>query len=240
MPLLPLELNVPDHSQELQTIEENIDKRSFELEFITKNNLMDDYHHTALYEATFKELISLGHLSQPIFNLQDSIEEVYTKQYLHDTKTLKPHQVKRLWYSHYESLHKPYTILKNRCWRLLNQIDAQFFLTFPDLFPPNWDTRLYNSSVFFNEPFDDVDIEDINDDLDDDRFCNAVDNDDMKELLIKYKNTDNIISIKRSKTKHNYRIPIKKAKYSSGLKKLDELFYNADPPTDINLNLDID
>ena len=63
-------------------------------------------------------LDAVGELSQPAFDVRESMEEEYNKKYIKS-----PALGKQLFLKEYELLHKPFDKLKNKCFDLLTKID---------------------------------------------------------------------------------------------------------------------
>ena len=74
----------------------------------------------------------VGRLSMPAFKIEDELEQMYVLQFKH-----APQMGKKLWLDHYEDIHHPYTLQKNRCFRLLELLDAAYLEKFGKN-PPNW------------------------------------------------------------------------------------------------------
>jgi len=123
---------LPEHGNELSLAEETIEKLKCRLKLIVKEKSITDESHDKIYENTIRVLDFVGKLSLPAFALEDEMQEYYVKTYIH-----APHLAKRLWLNHYGKLHQPYNLLKNRCFRLLEEIDAEYFKTYKKR-PPNW------------------------------------------------------------------------------------------------------
>jgi len=68
----------------------------------------------------------------PAFAIEDDIERLYT---LHYAKF--PELAKKLCNDHYENIHHPYTLLKNRCFRMLEDLD-KLYIEIHEKYPPNW------------------------------------------------------------------------------------------------------
>lgn len=123
---------LPDHGNELSLAEETIEKLKNRLKIIVLQKSITGKSHEELYEDTMRVLDFVGQLSLPAFALEDEMQEYYTKTYIH-----APQLAKKLWLSHYGKLHQPYNLLKNRCFRLLEEIDAEYFKRHKKR-PPNW------------------------------------------------------------------------------------------------------
>jgi hypothetical protein len=85
-----------------------------------------------MFETTVRVLMYVGDLSNSVFGIEDQIQDLYFKQFIHS-----PELAKMLWQQHYGKLHHPYNILKNRCFRLLEELDAEYFKRHKKR-PPNW------------------------------------------------------------------------------------------------------
>lgn len=144
-PKLDLELNLPNHSNELSKAEFMISRVSDKIKKVTayeKNSSshedaiakskLNDKNFVDLFEEVARALVYVGRLSQSIFELEDTIEQAYTIKYIH-----YPEEVKSAWYKHYSELHNPYTILKNRCYALLTDLDEEYLKKFKKE-PPNF------------------------------------------------------------------------------------------------------
>jgi len=126
------DFNLPNHESELYDAEEAIRKIKTKLAIIYKENLINDFIHEYYYEETMRILDYVGKLSTPASALSNEIEEMYMLKFKHS-----PALAKKLWLDHYQDIHHPYNILKNRCWRILNILDAKYIFKF-NRNPPNW------------------------------------------------------------------------------------------------------
>lgn len=118
---LAINLNLPDHKQQLSDIKNRLENLKQRLDQIKlKGNITDDIHES-MYDETVLILDFIGKLSRPIFGLQQTIETEYFQKFKSNPKLSK-----RLWYNHYEHIHKPYTTLKNKCYDILETLDYEF------------------------------------------------------------------------------------------------------------------
>lgn len=127
-----IQVDVPDHSEELLKAEEAIQKLKDRLKLMGLQKTVTDNIHTTMYDEIVYVLVYVGDLSEAVFDLGDSLEKQYIRAYLRT-----PELAKTLWLKHYDRLHHPYNILKNRCYKLLEELDAQYHNKF-DRHPPNW------------------------------------------------------------------------------------------------------
>jgi hypothetical protein len=126
------DFKLPNHSNELSKAEELIEKLKHKLEKHISNETIDDKNHDYLYNEIVRILDYVGRLSMPAFKIEEEIESIYTLQFAH-----APELGKHLWLLHYEDLHHPYTLQKNRCFRLLELLDAAYIEKYKRN-PPNW------------------------------------------------------------------------------------------------------
>ena len=124
--------NLPNHDNELSDAEAAIKNIKSKLAIIYSEGSINDYIHEYYYEETMRILYYVGRLSTPASALSETIEQMYMLKFKHF-----PALAKKLWLDHYQNIHHPYNILKNRCFRILNILDAKYILTFNKT-PPNW------------------------------------------------------------------------------------------------------
>lgn len=124
--------NLPNHANELSNAEDNIEKIKCKFKEYQKTKTISNKQFIILYEETIKVLDYIGKLSLSAFNIETQVEELYFKQFKHS-----PELAKKLWLEHYEKIHHPYDLLKNRCFKLLDDYD-EFYLKIHKTVPPNW------------------------------------------------------------------------------------------------------
>jgi hypothetical protein len=129
---IQINLHLPDHALELYRADEIIIKLKIKLDTFYQTESILPKEHTIMYEEIIRILDYVGNLSQSVFNIEEKLEKEYTLQYHH-----APELGKKLYWDHYETLHHPYTILKNRCFRLLEDLDA-IYIKCNKSEPPNW------------------------------------------------------------------------------------------------------
>lgn len=130
--LIEVDFELPDHSNELSKAEEIIDKLKNRLKIIKLQKRIDDKTHSETFEEVVRILDYIGKLSQPAFNIEDQLETLYIKAYVHS-----PELAKKLWHDHYGEIHHPYNLLKNRCFKMLDELDAEYIKR-NKKYPPNW------------------------------------------------------------------------------------------------------
>jgi len=126
------DFTLPDHTVELAKADEIIKNLKVKLKQIQITKSIDAKIHTELYEEIVRILDYVGRLSMPMFELEDKFNVLYT---LHYPKS--PQLAKKLCNDHYENVHYPYTILKNRCFKMLEDLDKEYRKRWKAN-PPNW------------------------------------------------------------------------------------------------------
>ena len=126
------DFKLPNHSNELSQASEAVDKLKVRVKTIIETPYITNRTFVKHYEEIIKVLDYVGRLSIPTFNINDEMERLYVLKYPHS-----PQLAKHLWFEHYEAIHKPYTLLKNRCFRMLDELDAHY-VSCNEKNPPNW------------------------------------------------------------------------------------------------------
>ena len=127
------DFNLPNHDNELSKAGDVIEKLKQKInKQISSVELITDKQFVETYEEIIRILDYVGRLSMPAFTIEDELEEMYKMKFLH-----APELGKKLWLDHYENVHHPYTILKNRCFKLLEELD-EYYIALYDKKPPNW------------------------------------------------------------------------------------------------------
>lgn len=129
---ITLDFKLPNHSNELSKAELLIEKLKSKIESHMLHLTIDDQAHDQIYNELIRILDYVGRLSMPCFAIEEEIENIYVQQFKH-----APELGKHLWMEHYEEIHHPYTLLKNRCFRLLEILDAAYVEQHGKN-PPNW------------------------------------------------------------------------------------------------------
>jgi len=129
---ITLEPKLPNHCNELSKAEEALNKLKYRFKIIEIENSITDKKHEFFYEEIVRVLDYVGRLSISAFTLETSLEETYLLKYKRTPKLAK-----QLWLEHYKKIHHPYNILKNRCFRMLDELDEEYIRVF-DKKPSNW------------------------------------------------------------------------------------------------------
>jgi len=127
------DFNLPNHSNELSKAESIIEKHQQAFKVLQNRNNIEDHEYTRLFEETIRMLDYLGRLSTPAFAIRNELEELYFKKFIHS-----PELAKKLWLDHYKNIHHPYNLLKNRCFKLLEDLD-ELYINVHNKYPPNWE-----------------------------------------------------------------------------------------------------
>ena len=130
--LIVHDFNLPCHDNELSNAADAIEKLKNRLRIIQIQRSIDGKTHTTMFEETIRVLDYVGKLSMPAFAIEDELEELYKMEFLH-----APELAKTLWLDHYENVHRPYNLLKNRCFKILEELDAEYYKRHKE-HPPNW------------------------------------------------------------------------------------------------------
>ena len=129
---LEADFTLPNHSVELGKAEELINKLKHMVESISEKNIINDSSHDYIFNEIIRALDYVGKLSLCAFAVENELETMYTAQYRNSPKLGK-----KLWLDHYGNIHRPYSTLKNRCYRLLTEVDRMYIKKY-DKNPPNW------------------------------------------------------------------------------------------------------
>jgi hypothetical protein len=129
---ITVDFQLPVHANELSKAEEVLEKLKNKFETHQKSKTLNANSHTQMYEEVVRVLDYVGHLSIPAFEIEERLKAMYDMQYLH-----APELAKKLWMDHYEHIHHPYSLLKNRCFRLLEDLDNLYIAMYKKN-PPNW------------------------------------------------------------------------------------------------------
>jgi hypothetical protein len=127
------DFNLPNHDNELSEAGDIIEKLKYQINTCIENvEIITDKEFVQTYENVVRALDYVGRLSMTAFSIEDEMEELYKFRYLRS-----PELGKQLFFDHYENVHRPYNILKNRCFKLLDEWD-NYYKALYDKDPPNW------------------------------------------------------------------------------------------------------
>lgn len=129
---LTTELNLPSQSNELIKASDYLENIKYNFRHNVVHNNLTHKHHSIIYDDIVRVLLFVGNLSEPYFKVEDSLEKQYLLNFPHS-----PQLAKELWLQHYETIHHPFNVLKNRCFRLLEELDEEF-IRLNKCQPQNW------------------------------------------------------------------------------------------------------
>jgi hypothetical protein len=128
------DFKLPTHANELSNAEDHLKKLRIRFLKVKNKKLINGKIHTEIFEEIIRVLDYLGGLSKPAFRIETELEEMYFRQYRNS-----PALAKKLWLDHYTLIHRPYTKLKNRAFRMLDELDEEYHKQFgAENHPPNW------------------------------------------------------------------------------------------------------
>lgn len=123
---------IPDNANELQIADDEIRKIKSKFHIVQQKRIIDDNIHSELFENTVRILDYVGKLSEPLFEIGNKLESQYFKEYKESPKLAK-----KLWLEHYDEITHPYDLRKNRCFRILDELDEEYF-KIKKKNPANW------------------------------------------------------------------------------------------------------
>lgn len=132
-PFIEYDFKLPNHNKELSKADGIIYDLKRYVDKMVKQKTITNERHFNTFEEIIEILDYVGRLSIPAFTIENDLERMYITKYNH-----APVLAKKLWYDHYESIHHPYTILKQRCFKMINDIDIAYENKFK-IHPPNWE-----------------------------------------------------------------------------------------------------
>ena len=126
------DFNLPNHNNQLSIANDNIEKLRHKFRVLETKMSINDKEHELMFEEIIKVLDYVGRLSMPAFTISGELEELYTIRYKHS-----PELARKLWLDHYEDIHHPYNLLKNRCFKLIDELD-ELYIKLNRKTPKNW------------------------------------------------------------------------------------------------------
>lgn len=120
--LIKHDFNLPCHDDELLKAEDIINKIKLRLNEIFKKNKSISNNEFILFFNEINTVLNyVGKLSMPLFAIEDKMSETYKLNYIHS-----PELGKKLWLEDYGNIHRPYNLLKNRCFKMLEDLDEYY------------------------------------------------------------------------------------------------------------------
>ena len=127
------DFNLPNHENELKEIKVSINLIEYQIDLMYTNDSIDDKIHFYYYEELIRLLAYLGKLSIPASLINEELEKMYLRKY-----SKSPHLAKKLWLNHYGNIHRPYNALKNKCFKMLDELDNLYIIKYSKT-PLNWE-----------------------------------------------------------------------------------------------------
>lgn len=110
---------IPDDQRKKELLAKEIEEIYADISFYydRKKTITQKYYNTCR-ERIEDVLYSVGELSIPYFRINEDLREFYLQKFKYD-----PDMARDRWLERYDSLHEPYTILKNKCYLLFRKLD---------------------------------------------------------------------------------------------------------------------
>ena len=115
------DFDLPDNTKELDKIKTSINFLKISLKKTKYNNDLNDETYKIYHKRIVDILYYVGKLSMPAFNIEKDLEDMYKLKYPNF-----PVLAQKLWFDHNEKIHAPYSFLKNRCFKFVNSLNAQY------------------------------------------------------------------------------------------------------------------
>lgn len=130
--LLSINYQLPKNTSELRQASEKIQNIKKEVSYLKRTTEINGFIHTTIYEEIVGVLDWVGRMSTCVFDIRDDLESKYENAY-----PKAPRLAYKLFEEHYSKLHHPYSIIKNRCYTLLEELDF-IYINKHKKNPPNW------------------------------------------------------------------------------------------------------
>ena len=114
-----LDIVIPDDERKKELLAKEIEEIYADISFYydRKKTITQKYYNTCR-ERIEDVLYSVGELSIPYFRINEDLREFYLQKFKYD-----PDMARDRWLERYDSLHEPYTVLKNKCYLLFRKLD---------------------------------------------------------------------------------------------------------------------
>lgn len=114
-----LDVVIPDDQRKKELLAKEIEEIYADISFYydRKKTITQKYYNTCR-ERIEDVLYSVGELSIPYFRINEDLREFYLQKFKYD-----PDMARDRWLERYDSLHEPYTVLKNKCYLLFRKLD---------------------------------------------------------------------------------------------------------------------
>jgi hypothetical protein len=108
---------LPDYTDEIKACESDSTRIISRIDTGKKyDDINSDFIINCQDDVT-KVLCKISQLSTPFFDVRDELMKEYDRKYLQ-----YPELGKKLKWEHYYELHKPFDVIKTKCWKLLNKL----------------------------------------------------------------------------------------------------------------------
>lgn len=114
-------IEIPNNEIELGRIADKVETLKFKVKQHEAFETLTVKEYQILYEEIVNLLFKLADLSMPAFDIQEKLEEHIFRMYSHSPKLAG-----KMYEDKYHKLHKPFNLYKNRCFSLLEQLDALY------------------------------------------------------------------------------------------------------------------
>lgn len=114
-----LDVVIPDDQRKKELIAKEIEEIYADVSFYyeRKKPITQKYYNT--YRERIEDVLySVGELSIPYFRINEDLREFYLQKFKYE-----PDMARDRWLERYDSLHKPYNVLKNKCYLLFRKLD---------------------------------------------------------------------------------------------------------------------
>ena len=114
-----LDVIIPDDQRKKELVTKEIEEIYADVSFYyeRKKPITQKYYNT--YRERIEDVLySVGELSIPYFRINEDLREYYLQKFKYD-----PDMARDRWLERYDSLHEPYTVLKNKCYLLFRKLD---------------------------------------------------------------------------------------------------------------------
>lgn len=130
MTQLSIDLELPDHTKEINNVNEYINKLKKEIIYLNSTRELNKENYERLYNNITQCLYYVADLSDPAFKVRDKLEDEYFKIYKHS-----PELSRILFLKHYKNIHDEYNKLKNKLFKLYDML-IDFYIRINKTPPP--------------------------------------------------------------------------------------------------------
>lgn len=114
-----LNIIIPNDDRKRELLIREIDEIYIDISlyYDRKKPITQKYYNTCK-DRIEDVLYSVGELSIPYFRINEDLREYYIQKFKYD-----PDMARDRWLGKYDTLHKPYNVLKNKCYHLFRKLD---------------------------------------------------------------------------------------------------------------------